>query len=79
MTRTEIELTGIHLDNVPIHFDEGGMPAFLEWERWLSQRRRPQQLRLLVDVAQVDPIETIKVLIICKKNQLPESRELNHG
>ena len=79
MTRTEIELTGIHLDNVPIHFEEGGIPDFLEWKKWLNQRRRPRQLRLLVDVARPEPIKSIKVLITCKRGKAPESRELSNG
>lgn len=79
MTRTEIELTGIHLDNVPIHFEEGGIPGFLEWKRWLTRQRRTRQLRLLVDVARPEPVRSIKVLITCKRNRPPERRELNRG
>lgn len=59
----QLMLTGIHLDGAPIYFDEGGMPAFLEWQRWLQLRRRELSLKLRVDVVTNNPVRSITVTV----------------
>jgi hypothetical protein len=62
-SKTEIELTGIYLDKEPIFFEEGGVPCFLEWQRWLASRRRSHQLRLRISMVHQEPIKHINVTI----------------
>jgi hypothetical protein len=60
---TDVEVTGIFLDNTPIYFDEGGMPGFLDWRRWLSTRRGARRLRLRFSTAKATPVQHISVVI----------------